>query len=63
MGLRIPYRLPDRRPRPITSNLNWNPAQTVANAATIRLGVGGQISIYVERSRSHVIVDVVAYVL
>jgi hypothetical protein len=50
-------------PRPITSNLNWNPAQTIANSATIRLGIGGQISLYVELSRAHVIVDVAAYVL
>ncbi|MBA2384705.1 MAG: hypothetical protein H0V68_08615 [Actinobacteria bacterium] len=50
-------------PRPITSNVNWDPLQTIANSATIRLGADGQISVYVERSRAHVIVDVAAYVL
>jgi hypothetical protein len=50
--------------RPTASSLNWNAAgQTVANAATVALGAGGQIEIYVERAATHVIVDVSAYVL
>lgn len=50
--------------RPTASSLNWNAAgQTVANAATVALGAGGEISIYVERAATHVIVDVAAYVL
>jgi hypothetical protein len=49
--------------RPITSNVNWGEAQTVANSATIKLGTGGQISLYVEHSDAHVIVDVAGYVI
>jgi hypothetical protein len=49
--------------RPITSNVNWGEAQTVANSATIKLGAGGQISLYVEHSDAHVIVDVAGYII
>ncbi len=50
-----------RMSRPITSNQNWDPLRTIANSAKIR--ADGQMSVYVERSRAHVIVDVAAYVL
>ena len=50
--------------RPLTSNLNWNAAGvTQANAATVRLGTGGRISLYIERARAQVVVDVAGYVL
>lgn len=49
--------------RPLSSSLNWSAGQTVANSASVRLGSGGQISLYVERSEAHVIVDVAGYVL
>jgi hypothetical protein len=54
---------PSGTPQPITSNLNWAPLQTVANSATVRLGTGGRIDVYVERSDAHVIVDVAGFVL
>jgi hypothetical protein len=49
--------------RPTTSNLNWLAGWTLANSATVRLGTGGAIDVYVERSSAHVIVDVAGYVL
>src|SRR5213078_3304022 len=49
--------------RPITSNLNWFGGLTIANSATVKLGDGGRISLYVERSRAQVIVDVAGYVI
>jgi hypothetical protein len=44
-------------PRPDTSNLNFAPGQTVANAVTTRVGAGGAVCIYNE-SPTHLIVDV-----
>ena len=49
--------------RPITSNVNWSAGATVANSATVRLGAGGRIWIYVERSHAQVIVDVAGYLV
>jgi len=48
---------------PTASNLNWAPGQTIANAATVKLGASGRISLYVERSSAQVIVDVVGYLI
>jgi hypothetical protein len=53
---------PAGQPTPITSNLNWSGGQTIANSATVKLGDGGRISLYVERSSAQVIVDVAGYV-
>jgi hypothetical protein len=49
------------RPRP--SNLNWSQGWTIANSATIKLGTGGKINVYVEASDAQVILDVTGYVL
>ncbi len=47
-------------PRPDTSNLNFAAGQTVANAVTSRVGVGGAVCIY-NQSATHLIVDVSGY--
>jgi len=49
--------------RPLASNVNWAPGATVANSATVRLGAGGRIWVYVERSQAQVIVDVAGYLV
>jgi hypothetical protein len=50
--------------RPNTSNVNWSSAgTTIAGAATVGLGAGGKINLYVEACTAHVIVDVAGYVL
>jgi hypothetical protein len=46
--------------RPVASNLNYRPGQTVANAAISRLGVGGDVCLFTE-GNANVIVDVVGY--
>ena len=47
-------------PRPNTSNLNFAPGQTVANAVTTRVGDGGAVCIY-NQAPTHVVVDVSGY--
>ena len=47
-------------PRPDTSNLNFAPGQTVANAVTTKVGAGGAVCIYNE-APTHLIVDVNGY--
>jgi uncharacterized protein YkwD len=47
-------------PRPNTSNLNFGPGMTVANAVTTGVGAGGAVCIY-NSAPTHVIVDVGGY--
>ena len=47
-------------PRPDTSNLNFAPGQTVANAVTTKVGVDGSVCIYND-APTHLIVDVSGY--
>jgi uncharacterized protein YkwD len=47
-------------PRPDTSNLNFAPGQTVANAVTTKVGAGGAVCVYNE-APTHLIVDVNGY--
>ncbi len=47
-------------PRPDTSNLNFAPGQTVANAVTAKVGVDGAVCIYND-APTHLIVDVNGY--
>ncbi len=46
---------------PVASNLNFSAAQTVANAVTVRVGIGGQISLIVNAGCADVLVDAVGY--
>jgi hypothetical protein len=43
--------------KPLASNLNVDPGQQVANAVTVKVGTGGEISIYNNAGTAHVIVD------
>ncbi|MBV1894678.1 MAG: hypothetical protein KUG57_11555 [Ilumatobacteraceae bacterium] len=48
--------------RPVASNLNFLPGQTVPNLVMLKLGAGGSISIFNEFGSTQVIVDVMGYV-
>ena len=52
---------PKGQTRPLASSLNWAPGWTVPNAVTVKVGAGGQVSIYNDVGSAHVIVDVVGY--
>ena len=61
---------PDGTPRPGTSSINWwQTGLTIANSLTVRLGSNGKIALFTEATvaanapTTHVIVDVVGYVL
>lgn len=44
--------------RPVASNINFAPNQTVANAVVAKVGTGGMVSIYNAQGSTHVVVDV-----
>jgi hypothetical protein len=44
-----------------TSNLNFVPGQTIANAVTVLLGSGGAVGLHLSAGRAHVVVDVFGY--
>lgn len=46
---------------PTASSLNFTAAQTIANAVTVRVGAGGQISLIVNAGCADVLVDAVGY--
>ena len=48
--------------RPTSSNLNFLPGQTVPNLVMLKLGAGGQLSIFNGLGSANVIVDVMGYV-
>ena len=47
--------------KPPTSTINFVPGQTVANAATLSLGVDGEVSINNSAGSTHVVVDVTGW--
>ena len=47
--------------RPNTSNVNFGPGQTVANAVIAKVGTGGQVSIYNALGSTQVIADVAGW--
>ncbi|HYN31747.1 MAG TPA: hypothetical protein VES40_03915 [Ilumatobacteraceae bacterium] len=49
-------------PQPASSNLNFLPGQNVPNLVMLKLGAGGQLSIFNGRGSANVIVDVMGYV-
>lgn len=53
---------PDGASRPTASNLNFGPAQAVANLAVVPLGADGKIDVYNAVGKADVIVDVFGYV-
>jgi len=61
---------PDGTTRPGTSNINWwQTGLTIANSLTVRLGSNGKIALFTEATvaanapNTHVLVDVVGYIL
>jgi hypothetical protein len=46
-----------------TSVINFEPAQTIANAFTVRMSDSGVLKVQAVNTRAHVIIDVTAYVL
>jgi prepilin-type processing-associated H-X9-DG protein len=47
--------------RPVLSNLNYVPGQTVPNLVTVKVGDAGKVSVYNNAGSTHVIFDVVGY--
>lgn len=52
---------PTGEPRPLVSNLNFRPGDTVPNSALLTLGADGGVHVFNSSGRSHVIIDVVAW--
>lgn len=49
--------------QPTTSNLNFQPGQSVPNLVLLRLGNGGRLSVFNELGTTDVIIDVMGYVI
>jgi hypothetical protein len=47
--------------KPLASNLNFLPGQTVPNLVMVKLGTGGKFSVYNAQGNTHVIADVVGW--
>jgi hypothetical protein len=47
--------------RPVLSNLNWVPNQTIANLVIVPVGVDGQVTFYSDAGRTDVVVDLQGY--
>jgi hypothetical protein len=47
--------------RPTASNLNFNAGQTVPNLVTVKVGTGGQVTVYNQTGSTHVLFDVGGY--
>jgi hypothetical protein len=47
--------------RPNASNLNWIAGNTIPNLVTVKIGAGGQVSIYNNNATVHAIADVAGY--
>ncbi len=52
---------PAGTPRPLASNLNWVPQETIANLVTVQIGAGGAISFYNSVGSTDVVVDLQGY--
>ena len=47
--------------RPLTSNLNFHPGQTVANRVIVKVGTGGSVSFYDAKGHTDVVADVAGW--
>ncbi|HVL06393.1 MAG TPA: fibronectin type III domain-containing protein [Acidimicrobiales bacterium] len=47
--------------RPLASNLNFTPGQTVPNLVTVKVGAGGKVSLYHSGSAAHLVADVAGW--
>lgn len=52
---------PDAAPKPVASNLNWRPGQTVANVVVAKPGPDGTVQIYNYAGRVNVVIDVLGW--
>jgi hypothetical protein len=52
---------PRGSPQPLASNLNFTPGKTVPNLVVVRLGTGGQVSMFNSAGSTHVIFDVAGW--
>ena len=52
---------PAGRPRPLASNLNFTPGQTVPNLVVVKVGAGGKVSMFNSSGATDVIYDVAGY--
>lgn len=52
---------PAGSPRPLASNLNTVPGQTVPNLVLVKVGVDGRVSLYNDAGSTHLIADVVGW--
>jgi hypothetical protein len=54
---------PAGTPQPLTSANNAEPGLVVANSAILKLGVGGQLSVFNQRGDVNVVIDITGYFL
>lgn len=52
---------PSGEPRPLVSNLNFVPGQTVPNLVTVKVGANGRVNLFNATGWAHVVADVVGY--
>ena len=52
---------PSGTPRPVASDLNWQPGTTIANLVVADVGKNGQVSLYNNGGSTEVIVDIEGY--
>src|SRR5207245_8654154 len=48
--------------RPLTSNLNFVPGQTVANGVVVKLGTSGQVNFYDAAGHTDIVADVSGWI-
>src|SRR6185503_18103293 len=52
---------PSGSPQPVASSMNWGPADTKANAATVKVGAAGKVSVFNAVGTVDIIFNVVGY--
>ena len=52
---------PDGTARPLASNLNWEPAQTVPNLVVVKVGANGVVNLYNNQGSVHLVADVAGW--
>ena len=52
---------PSGEPRPLVSNVNFVPGQTVPNLVTVKVGVNGKVNLYNSAGSTNLIADVAGY--
>ena len=52
---------PSGQPRPLASNLNFVPGQTVPNMVTVAVGTGGAVDVFNPAGSTHLLFDVVGF--